>query len=374
MSNLDTVYYNANLICRKNYPTDPDLPCKYSENRSDILLDNANLYKFSIIRASFESVNIPILIPKIDTTQGNINQTSYQVQLSCNLTINAQNYTIQSNPINVMYQCRNKFANQVPASPLNRTVIEDPYYYIYDVNHFVDLVNTAFVTAQASLLTNGRTQIQGLNLVTKCPKMVYENNLFTIYFDSNGYGGTDATSNGGAQVENCYLTFNDAFFSLFRNFNTILMPNGFYQVNVQNSLNNIVTVGTKQYYTMTQSFQSLSNIWSPVSSIVFYSNMGIRTEYLGSFQVLNGINQVTTSSNNIEQNIADIILPLDNTMEYNSLIVYQPTKFRYSDVTVNQIRNVDISIYWKSKNGSINPVTLADGCSMSVKMMFKKKI
>ena len=36
--NPDTIYYNAQLICQKNAQTDPDIPCIYTESRTDNLV------------------------------------------------------------------------------------------------------------------------------------------------------------------------------------------------------------------------------------------------------------------------------------------------------------------------------------------------
>ena len=82
--NPDTIYYNAQLICQKNAQTDPDIPCIYTESRTDTLLSNAMDYKFSIIIFTLDSVNIPVFIPKV---QGGINQTLYQVQVKLALNL-----------------------------------------------------------------------------------------------------------------------------------------------------------------------------------------------------------------------------------------------------------------------------------------------
>jgi hypothetical protein len=101
--------------------------------------------------------------------------------------------------------------------------------------------------------------------------------------------------------------------------------------------------------------------------------MGIRSEYLGSTQILSQQINPTQSSNNIENSIADISLPLDNANDYNSCIAYQAGVFRYSDIFTEAIRDIDIKIYWKSKFGVMYPVMLSDGCGMNLKMMFERK-
>ena len=362
--NPDTIYYNAQLICQKNAQTDPDIPCIYTESRTDTLLSNAMDYKFSIIRFTLDSVNIPVFIPKV---QGGINQTLYQVQvkLALNLGGTITNYT-SSQPL--QYVCRNKYASQVPSV----TGADSPYYYMFDLQDFCDMFNTTM----KSIFLDLTNAILPTVLQTKPPKMTYQNNLFSIWYDSTGWGGVDSTGSG-AHIESFTMQFNDDLRLLLRNFNMnyALDQYGYnWNLIVSNKLVNNQTIGGTLYYVETQSYETTSTIFCPVSSIVFISNaMGVRSEYLGSTQVLSQQTNPKQSSNNIENSIADISLPLDNSNDYNSCIAYQASIFRYSDIFTENIRDIDIKIYWKSKMGVMYPVMLSDGCGMNLKMMFERK-
>jgi hypothetical protein len=206
--------------------------------------------------------------------------------------------------------------------------------------------------------------------------MTYQNNVFSIWFDANGWGGSDSTG-AGPQIESFTMQFNEDLRLLLRNFNMNYALDQFgynWNIIVSNKLVNNQTIGTTLYYVETQSYETTSTIFCPVSSIVFISNaMGIRSEYLGSTQILSQQVNPTQSSNNIENSIADISLPLDNTNDYNSCIAYQAGVFRYSDIFTEAIRDIDIKIYWKSKFGVMYPVMLSDGCGMNLKMMFERK-
>ena len=362
--NPDTIYYNAQLICQKNAQTDPDIPCIYTESRTDTLLSNAMDYKFSIIRFTLDSVNIPVFIPKV---QGGINQTLYQVQvkLALNLGGTITNYT-SSQPL--QYVCRNKYASQVPSI----TGADSPYYYMFDLQDFCDMFNTTM----KSIFLDFSNSIAPTVLQTKPPKMTYQNNLFSIWYDSTGWGGVDSTGSG-AHIESFTMQFNDDLRLLLRNFNMnyALDQYGYnWNLIVSNKLVNNQSLGGTLYYVETQSYETTSTIFCPVSSIVFISNaMGVRSEYLGSTQVLSQQTNPKQSSNNIENSIADISLPLDNSNDYNSCIAYQASIFRYSDIFTENIRDIDIKIYWKSKMGVMYPVMLSDGCGMNLKMMFERK-
>jgi hypothetical protein len=364
MSKPDTIYYNAQLICEKNLSTDPDIPCVYTETRTENLLSNAMDYQFSIIRFALDSVNIPVWIPK---TQGGINQTTYQIQikLALNLSGTVTNHTV-SQPL--QYVCRNKYASQVPSV----AGADSPYYYVFDLQDFCDMFNTTMVSIYANLNF-------GLNptvIQSKPPKMTYQNNIFSIWYDASAWGGSDSTGSG-AQIESFTMQFNEDLRLLLRNFNMNYAYDQYgynWNVIVSNKLVNNQTVGSKLYFVETQTYETTSTIFSPCSSIVFISNaMGIRSEYLGSTQVLSQQTSATSSSNNIENSIIDISLPLDNANDYNSLIAYTAGVFRFSDIFTENIRDIDIKIYWKSKEGIMYPVMLSDGCGMNIKMMFQKK-
>ena len=371
----ENIYYNANLICQKINATDPDLPAKYFEDRSGPIVTNATTYEFTITRATVESMNIPILIPKIDTTQSNPNVCVYKLQLSASVKIGSTVTTYKSAIVPLTYVCRNKYVNDSVSDPSVNGQTNSQYYFMFNLQDFVDMFNVGLNIAQASLVAAATAG--GVSLVTTVPKMCYSANLFSIYYDSWGYGNSDAKSTGTGQVEWCSLSVNDPLYNLLRNFNSTFIPSSGnamdWQFIVSNKMNNNATIGSKNYYVETQSYESVSNLWSPVSSIVFYSNMGIRSEYIGTTQVLNGQNTVESGGNNFELNIGDIVLPLDNSMDYNSYIVYSPVIYRYSDIIVDEIRNIDISLYWKSKNGILYNIMLSDGCSMSIKMLFRKK-
>jgi hypothetical protein len=243
---------------------------------------------------------------------------------------------------------------------------------MFDLQDFCDMFNTTM----KSIFLDFSNGIAPTVLQTKPPKMTYQNNLFSIWYDASGWGGADSTGSG-AHIESFTMQFNDDLRLLLRNFNMNYALDQFgynWNLIVSNKLLNNQTLGGTLYYVETQSYETTSTIFCPVSSIVFISNaMGIRSEYLGSTQVLSQQTNPKQSSNNIENSIADISLPLDNSNDYNSCIAYQASIFRYSDIFTENIRDIDIKIYWKSKMGVMYPVMLSDGCGMNLKMMFERK-
>lgn len=363
--NPDIIYYNCNLITKKLNPTDDDEVCRYEENRPDAIVNNASDYQFSLIRASIDSSNIPCFIPKI-VSGGNVNMTSYLVSMALSLNING---TITSSQITqpLIYLCRNKYVSQTPIV----AGADSPYYYMFDLNHFVDMVNSTLKSIYTTFQTGA-----GVSFISKCPKMALNGNTFSIYFDARGWGGSDSIA-AGPQQEAFQLYFNDDLKNLLRNFNLTYSYNNLglnWNLVVSNKLSNNQTINSILYFIESQSYSSLSTVFSPVSSIVFMSNMGILTEYIGQLQILNNNSITTNQSNNIENQIMDIALSVDNPMDYSSQIQYVASVFRFSEIIAKEIRTISISVYWKNKYNGINyPVLLSDSCGFNAKLMFKKK-
>ena len=358
MSNPDIVYYNCNSICVKTSPTDADQPCVFQESRPYPILSNASDYKFSLIRATIDSTNIPCFIPKIITAP---NVTAYQIKTLFN-------YTGSSGPIsNIVtldYTSRSKYSLPIPSS----FDYSNKYYWVYDIQDFIDMFNSACAT---SFINLQNTLGVAHTITTQPPKMIINNNNLEIYYDAFGFG-FDATGD-----EQCFMYINEDLKNLIRNFNCLYSASGDglnYQLIVSNKLYNNQTVNSKLYYVESQSFSSLSTVFSPVSSIVFISNMGIRTEYAGNVQRLSNASGGVQSSDNIENQIIDIALSVSNPMDYSTQIEYVASVFRFSDILTNEIRNIDISVFWKNKyTGQNYNVLLSDGCSFNAKLMFQKK-
>jgi len=366
--NPDIIYYNLNTICQKLHPTDPDQPCRYEENRPDPIVQNASDYQFSLIRASIDSSNIPCFIPKIIQGIPNVNTTAYKVQMTVNLTLNGVASPPYSNVEPLLYVCRNSYVNTPPSV----AGADSPYYYVFDIQQFVDMFNTTL----QSIYNTCQTALD-VTFIAKCPKMVINGDTFSIYYDAKGYGGADSTASGNQQ-EAFQIYINDDLKNLLRNFNMTYSQDLDFGMNwnllVSNRISNNQTINDVLYFVESQSYSSLSTVFSPVSSIVFMSNMGILTEYIGQIQILNNNSITTNQSNNIENQIMDIALSVQNPMDYSSQIQYVASVFRFSEIIGNEIRSINISVYWKNKYNGINyPVMLSDGCGFNAKLMFQKK-
>ena len=155
MAQNDYIYFNLNLnndrTIQSSIKNDPTSSFHDSLN-GDIITDSSR-WKVAIAKAHFAGkFDIPLFVPRIETDQANINQTIYIITLSIlvHATIDGteQNTTLStSQPI--MYVSQDQ--SQVAPSSIVSNHQDDPYYFIYSVNHWVDMVNTCFQACMSDL-------------------------------------------------------------------------------------------------------------------------------------------------------------------------------------------------------------------------------
>jgi hypothetical protein len=263
--------------------------------------------------------------------------------------------------------------------------------------------------------------------------MAYNENtkLFTISFDSNGFGNNlqtyynallptsipvpankvivspinqDQRLRLSTADENFSLFFNSNMFGLFSNFNNIYY--GLERIS-NNGLDNLILATNERtaswnplvvsggaivgrstidssyprtLYPMTQNYGSISTLWSPIASIVFCSTLlPTLPENTGSPLVVSpGDNtSINTSSNAFQPIITDIALPVNYADDYRQFIAYTPTsEYRLTSLGTSQVdvREINIQVYWKHRlTNELIPVTLFNQSSVGIKILFRRR-
>ena len=370
------IYYDITVSSNRTEETgitDPQV--RFQESRTQPILSDCSKYNMSIIRFTMDGAgsDLPLWIPTImpDAQQSQLNgcvgqgysgfdpnMTIYAVTLYCGVTGEDASGTAYLEWV----------------SEINNASVGSPkYYYTYSYSHFCTLFNTAILNAY-NIIKN-----QLPSVTSKPPKLVYNGstNLFSLYCDSLGYG-SDRTST----TESWTVTFDANLYQLLKNFENIYYPNNApnsNQILVRNNINNLVTGadGTK-YYVMTQDYPSTDTMWSPVQSIVFTSSLlPIVPEQLGTpiiFTNGNTTNPITSQAN-FQQTITDIALTLNRSSDYKGFVEFAPNPYRLISLSPSkqEIRQIEVSVFWKDRNGQLNPMTLANGASVSLKIMFRRK-
>lgn len=121
--------------------------------------------------------------------------------------------------------------------------------------------------------------------------------------------------------------------------------------------------------------QELSTIdtWTPVNAIVFTTtSLPIVINQFSATSSIGDKPPSTSTSNEFAFIITDI---QSNDQGFRPNLIYTPSaQYRYIDMTGNQpIRNIDISVYWRTTTGDLIPFVLASGAMASIKLLFEKK-
>ena len=285
-----------------------------------------------------------------------------------------------------------------PSSTVSGQVIAPSrYYWVYCYSTAVALFNTTLAACLADIQTQFNAWYLAQpgavgpapTLGTAAPRILYNpaTNLFTIYSDVYGFGGTSRTSIGGPADEACRLYFNAPLFGLLANFQNIYrgdvnLTNEILITNVGNLYQNALTVGAplnKSFWLTVQDYESTSTLWSPVDSIVFTSGLlPLNAEStsepirIGSANIGN-----TQTSRAFEPIITDVSLDQTNANAYRGFFQYVPqAEYRIISTLRSRtpINSFDIACFWRCRlDGKLYPVQMFSGSSASIKVLLRRR-
>lgn len=399
----DFLYYNLSIINNRTVDIaggDNDPPVIYNETRSTPLLNDASKYDFSIVRFAINgpSLNMPLFIPQIQIGQSDEDLTVYSITLELSGTYDVLGTPTQVDLSSQQYiMWEPEYTNEeVPKPPLEtQEIATSKYYWTSSYSHWLKLVNKAFSDAMADIDAQLQALYPSVSVVTEAPYMLRDpgSNLFSIFADTYGFGGLDRTSTTDPSAnEDFKIYFNSNMYGLFANFQSLFIgqdTNGGreWEIQVQNLLGQNIgaqvspsstPAPTTKYYIMTQDYDSTTQLWNPISAIVFSTNMiPIIAEQTGDPLSL-GQSSIGAlpSSQGFQPIITDIAF--DNTpAQGRQLNLYLPTaQYRYASMGSSKIaiRNIDIKVFFKARlSGELIPVTMFNLSSVDVKILFRKK-
>ena len=139
------IYLNLDVV---NNSTSKSQPLVFNETRNMPFLTNTQDYFCSVIRLTLQTSNsLPVFIPDILLGQTNVNTTVYAISMALtkyttdaggtitSSTFGASRY-IEYNPLDL--------TQPEPAKPQTEVDLSSSYYFIYNINDFVDMVNNTF--------------------------------------------------------------------------------------------------------------------------------------------------------------------------------------------------------------------------------------
>jgi hypothetical protein len=289
-----------------------------------------------------------------------------------------------------------------PASPQALTLeqLTSPYYYVYNYEVFINMINQALTNAFWGVNGARYASIGGVKpwlsasgttvSTYQPPSMSFNVEALTAILtgDNAIFSQTTLTTTPS------FIYFNQSLSTLFNSFpyeyQNVRPESPFYSYVVFNtnagaglyivSTYSVLGVITPAY-TAIQVYQDhqTASLMNPIQSIVFTSTLlPVVMENVGTPSILNGTapNSITLGSTaNIFPVVTDFIVPFSATNGYVPDISYVPNgEYRlvdlYGESPCNQ---VDIQVFWKDIYGLLHPFLLGSGCSGSLKLMFRRK-
>ena len=368
--NPDHIYYD--LTIRNFQSTTREIQhLRFNESRSIPYVPNASEYVLSIVRFTLDTFSLPTFTADIEPNQGDPDLMIQSVTLEYDDGVNPPVWFRQ------ILRWVPSISIPTPAAPNTTPTgyqVNSAYYNAYSYQHVINICNTALSNAMTGLIALAPA-LAGV----PAPFLAWspESNTASLYCRAAEF------SNLASPRVNVY--FDRAMYSLFNSFptfrNSLTETGGrIYRVLVspaggtnvitnQQIFSNAPTIVIKQEY-------STISVWQPVLQIVFTSNtLPIYPNQLSAPTILeNGQIQNFSDSNANFANIITDLSSFDQSMK--PTLIYVPSaEYRRIDLqAVNQpLTNLDISVYYRDKNGRLNEFLFGSGASCSIKLLFEKK-
>ena len=393
----DYVYFDVQQTNFESTTTQPPI-FTINETRNSPFVELPEKYDLSILRFQIDTGQVPLFIPSIQQGQEDINETIYSITIEDSLyptdAMVSQQY--------ISWSPQDKSASIPTAPSKNLTKGQDNatgYYNCYSYNWLMELIYAAMAAGVTEVKKNitdsggdvfptTNTNPDG-ELNVQYPPVIYWNassKSAIIQGDLSVYSETLS------RRINVYM--NAPLFNLVNSFQSVYL--GYEGVTmgrnnrlvfadiagintavvIPNYSNNTVTDSAYQYtvITLVQEYSTQEQI-SPISALVFTSNtLPINStqtsnviKYIEGVPFISGTNAATANI------ITDMV---SSSGLYRSGITYTPSaEFRRVHLYGNRpLSNLDISIYYRLKNGELVPFRMSSGGSVSMKIAFLKKL
>ena len=317
------VYMNLDVV--NNSSTTPK-PLVFNMTRTIPFLTNAEDYFLTVSRFNLQTSNsLPVFIPDIEIGQPNPNVTSYIISLAATHQGQTQRQLSA-----VIYEPLDT-TQPIPSAPTTTVDKSSTYYWVYNVNDWVNMLNKTLTTLTASL----NTVLSGANIIA--PYIQYDliSGLFTLH-----------VSQDAILTKSFKVGFNPSLYNILP-FSSIYAPMPgpslgalTYIINIIDSIANrsttLIANTPRNFQSITTEFSPLS-LMCPIRSIYFATNL-LPIEPLLSQPprvltdlTLSGANAGAPGITNILTYFQITVTPSNN---YNSEISYLPIgEYRWVDLT-----------------------------------------
>lgn len=337
------IYYNIELYGSYSNGQFKQKIAYTKDIKSETIISKPCEYYASIVRFSIPGTALPLTI--------------YPSEYDLSVTIRrvSSNSTFKTNLIFTPYR-------------LGAQPTDEDYYYIYNVQTLINMINTAFETSYNALNAAFPGSLafspyiiydsekHSLSIVT--PYTNIENGNIDIFFNTGlyqrylvGFNVMEYSRNSSTGCDFKLLTKPSP-----GNFNGYAIPG--------NALTN--PPAALIWY---ENFKSLTN-WSSVQSFIFAStSLPIQEESIPSDD------KKQSNMLNLFPAITDFEPLVTNTGDIRTQLQYYPQgPYRLVDmIGTKPITTIDIQVFWKDKNGKTHELKMEVGSVITIKFLFTKK-
>jgi len=315
---INNIYYNFNIRKKEN---EFDTYTAVNDTRTQAIINNPSDYEIAVARFSLPTYSLPVFIWK-----GN---EYFQLVYTYGIT---------------------KIFKYVKFSPSisNNNIYGD---CIWTYQQFIDLINKALKEAFTDLKT-----AEPLCPATE-PAFLYYNakTRLLVWNTEQAYGTTTK------------VYFNQELFFLmpsFSAFGTTINNILFWEMKSKDNKNNHAIINGINYFSTKQEYPTVY-LWKNFKTIIFQTdNIPVNSEYTMSQQ--NDFRRVLTDFEVVQ-----------GDLDEKQVIQYYPrAEMRWYDLmSSQQLRKMDIKVYWGDNTGKIYPLFLdTDNFIFTMKLYLRKKI
>jgi hypothetical protein len=361
------IYYDLSAINNETTGTTAPVAFSLTQTRNNPYLMSPDNYFMSVVRFTLQTPSLPVFIPQVVIGQALPNKTAYSLTLT--FTTGGTEYKFEQF---ITYVCSDS-TQPTPLPPTTGQDVTTEYYYVFNLQDWCKMMNTALIDAYAGLIAlvpGGAPTLPSQNV----PFFEWNNQaqVFQLSADNAGYNSTLASPIRIFMNTGLYTLLNN--FPILKNSPTVTTGKN-YQFNFYNNNGlNLYNMGT---YSVIQLYQDNSTVglFNPIQSIVFTSSLiPLVQSVVGNTKIYNYYN-AQSQNNNSAPIITDFVVPFDATNQYRPNLEYTPAgEYRLIDLYgLTPLQAIEISVQWRDMFGIFHPFLLNSGCSAQLKIMFRRK-
>jgi hypothetical protein len=411
-NNQSITYYNATLT-NSNQLTYESIPCEFSQQFDNSLIDDVKNRDVAITRFTLSSQSIPFWSCPIQLNQPNPNLTPYGIQLSYK-SLNGNEASLDDYEYLLWSDSNDELPPlpDYPAGNITKQIMSNGYYFSYDKYEFINMFNDGMQRALQALYAKfvllypldddppfrASVQYYRNNVPDESQKIfipVFEFpflswndslNKFQMNIDPNNF------ANAGNPNEGIKIYFNNMLFPLLqfpfstRQYNRPRNILDAYQLVVPNNpenwvlptfLSQAITTDVRNLQLFVVSDHNTLGCFSPLQRIIFTTtSLMSKPENVQPETDFNSLTSPsTTNSVNGQKILVDFEVDMFSTNDVNrDYIQFNQSVYNSRAIGLQnsreEVKQLDVKVWWSDFNNNNYPVVLYAGQRFSCKIAF----